>query len=103
MPTYPARPCPYPRCPYAQPCPIHTTPTYNYGKQHKRWRSLVLQRAGYRCSIPGCQSLAIVADHILPISRGGQAFALANGQSLCIHHHNQKTRRDEKRIGVNNG
>ena len=33
-------------------------------------------------------------DHIIPINKGGSAIDWANLQSLCKHHHSQKTRKE---------
>ncbi len=35
------------------------------------------------------------ADHIVPISHGGSRYDVANGQTLCIRCHGQKTRSEQ--------
>lgn len=62
----------------------------------RRWTEI--RRAKLRenpfCEWPGCSSLAEEIDHITPLSRGGHPTEWENLQSLCHHHHTQKTREE---------
>src|SRR5690349_14617809 len=62
----------------------------------KRLRQLRLHRNPY-CQWPGCRPYpATAVDHIIP-HRGDWALflKLENTQSLCAHHHSQKTGKGE--------
>lgn len=43
------------------------------------------------CSAAGVVTLATVADHRMPIKRGGERMEPENLQSLCRRCHNRKT------------
>jgi len=62
-----------------------------YNRRHRAWRELVL------AAHPICEACrhaeAIVADHIVPLSAGGD-YSLENGQGLCARCHAQKTARE---------
>ena len=49
------------------------------------------------CNEEGKTKVADVVDHILPIKQGGSKIDESNLQSLCHHHHNQKSGWDQKR------
>lgn len=42
----------------------------------------------------GCRSLAEQVDHITPIALGGAWWQWSNLQSLCLTHHEAKTKLD---------
>lgn len=77
---------------------------------HVRWRTLIMERAGYRCEWiledgNRCTRRApehmMIADHIIERSDGGAPFDPANGQCLCPVHHGLKTNRAKRnRAGV---
>lgn len=65
-----------------------------YDKWHRKWRQVVLARDPV-CANPyghhqGLVVPATVADHIVPLSKGG-TWALSNGQGLCARCHGAKT------------
>ena len=60
-----------------------------YGANHVRWRRMVLNRCPV-CRVPDCGQPAVIADHVVPLRWGGERYALANGQGLCVAHHNRK-------------
>tara|TARA_R110000772_G_scaffold153261_1_gene264271 strand:+ start:29520 stop:29819 length:300 start_codon:yes stop_codon:yes gene_type:complete len=49
------------------------------------------------CNRLGKVGPADVADHIVPIISGGAELDSKNLQSLCHHHHNQKSGRESKK------
>jgi 5-methylcytosine-specific restriction endonuclease McrA len=58
--------------------------------EHRKWRAAVLKRDGYRCQLqlPGrCIGRATEADHIVPVSAGGDPLALWNGRAACVACH----------------
>ena len=65
----------------------------------RRWRVFrraVLDRDGWRCQKCG-RAGRLEVDHLVPLQWGGAPFDLANGQSLCIFDHIQKTRAENTR------
>ena len=59
----------------------------------RRWarvRRLVLDAAGWRCKSCG-RAGRLEVDHLTPISRGGDPFAIDNLQALCRCCHVAKT------------
>ena len=59
------------------------------------WRRAVLKRDRYRCTICGVDVSgkgAARTHHVRPIKAGGDPFDVANGQTLCIEHHEQAHR-----------
>jgi 5-methylcytosine-specific restriction protein A len=99
------RPCSSPRCPYTNPCPVHTRireslrgrpAARGYDTRHRRWRTMVLHRFPY-CVV--CGDVATVADHIVPLRAGGE-WTLENGQGLCLSCHNAKAAKELKQFGV---
>jgi len=68
-----------------------------YGAQHRAWRKLVLHRHPVCVIQVLCNgALSIVADHIVPLNRGG-TFAETNGQGACEDCHNWKRATLDKR------
>ena len=64
-------------------------------KAHRAWRRAVLTRDGWQCRACGrvCSGRREAqADHIVPVSQGGDRYDVANGQCLCIACHGRKTR-----------
>src|SRR6185437_11918321 len=61
--------------------------------EYKRWRKLVIARAGGMCEQRGCgrAERRMFADHIKEIKDGGSPYDPANGQCLCGSHHTLKT------------
>lgn len=114
MPMAPSRPCPVPGCPglvsEERGCSIHPGATGDgeprpnsakrgYGQRHRKWRRMVLARQP-TCADPfgrhgGRLVTATVADHIVPLRRGGD-WRLENGQGLCVSCHNRKTAREQR-------
>lgn len=73
-----------------------TTDPYYHTPQHRRWRYVVMQRAGWACQGCGAQStpqarVTLYADHIAELSDGGAPLDPANGQALCGGCHQQKS------------
>jgi 5-methylcytosine-specific restriction endonuclease McrA len=73
-------------------------------KAHRAWRQAVLTRDAWQCQACGrvCGDRREAhADHIVPVSRGGERYSVANGQCLCVSCHGRKTRgeQDEMRRG----
>jgi 5-methylcytosine-specific restriction protein A len=68
-----------------------------YGRAHRHWREMVLQRDLYTCQSCGHLDTDISrmeADHIVPMTSGGAALELENGQCLCRSCHSTKTQRE---------
>jgi len=74
-------------------------------KAHKAWRLAVLTRDAWTCRECGrvCGGpKEAQADHVTPISQGGERYDVQNGQCLCIACHARKTLRergDRGRVG----
>jgi len=55
-----------------------------------RLRKIVLARGGYACEVVDqrrrCGKHATVADHVVPLSRGGRPFDLLNLRASCREH-----------------
>ena len=68
-------------------------------KAHRAWRQAVLTRDAWTCRecarVCGGPKEA-QADHVKPISQGGERYDVANGQCLCIACHARKTLRERK-------
>lgn len=89
------------RCDQHQPKPWEN-PSANTrqltSRQRHRFRAAVLKHYGPTCNHPGCDHPATEADHIIPISQGGAPDDWEhNGQALCRHHHEEKTRAETAR------
>jgi len=113
MPRRPPKPCANPGCPnvtHERFCPDHAkqeqrrydrqrgSPSKRgYGARHRRWRALILERDPW-CKACGREP-STVADHIVPIARGGARFDLNNGQGMCEPCHNRKTAKEDGRWG----
>ena len=58
----------------------------------------MLTRDGWACRACGrvCSgSREAHADHIVPITAGGERYDVANGQTLCVKCHGRKTRSEQ--------
>ena len=71
----------------------------------KAWRETrrdVLERhlGCEQCARLGLLTPATEVDHIVPLSRGGDPYALDNLQALCRPCHSRKTRRDNINHGA---
>lgn len=54
------------------------------------WREALTEWLSGRCGVPGCLSVTVQADHIIPRSQGGLSD-LYNGWLICPAHHESKT------------
>lgn len=66
----------------------------------RRWRKLRKHQLDLfplckNCEEKGLASMAKVADHIVPVRKGGEGFELSNLQSLCTECHNRKSALDK--------
>jgi 5-methylcytosine-specific restriction endonuclease McrA len=105
MPVAALHPCAQPRCPALAPagkarCAGHDTDrqrgsstAQGYGAVHRKWRMVILSRDPYCAQ---CGAPATVADHIIPLNKGGD-WAFENGQGMCDHCHNSKRATEDKR------
>lgn len=67
----------------------------------RKWRNLRAQflqgnPVCVRCQEEGRAVAATVADHIIPIRKGGQPWSESNLQPLCAKHHNIKSASDDR-------
>ena len=65
----------------------------------RRWarvRKLALRRAGYRSELSG-RAGRLEVDHIVPLHRGGDPYALENVQVLTRDEHIRKTAGENRR------
>jgi 5-methylcytosine-specific restriction protein A len=72
-----------------------------YGRQHVRLRAVLLQQEPLcrLCKAKGRVTAATIADHIVPIAKGGAVHDLSNMQPVCAPCHNDKSLRDQgKRV-----
>ena len=75
----------------ARVAPKVAAPAYQTA-DHKRWRELVIARAGGRCQGAGPHAASrLYADHIVEIRDGGAPLDVSNGQALCAACHTLKT------------
>jgi hypothetical protein len=78
--------------------PKQKADVYN-SPEFRTWRSMVVQRAGYRCEALDnghrCRKAhpehRVYADHIIELFDGGSLLDPNNGQCLCASHHELKT------------
>ena len=73
--------------------------------QRKEWKAVrELQLAQFplcrECKAAGLLIMATVVDHIIPIAQGGAPLDLNNCQSMCVKHHNAKTKSESNVPGA---
>ena len=56
-----------------------------------RWKRLRLYQLSIEPLCRVCKRSGFAADHIVPISQGGDPWSMDNIQTLCERHHNVKT------------
>ena len=64
-----------------------------------RWQRLrrrVLAKDGFRCRACG-KAGRLEVDHVVPLERGGEPWAMGNLQVLCRAHHIAKTAKENRR------
>ena len=68
-------------------------------KAHKAWRLAVLTRDAWACVDCGrvCHGREMHADHVKPISQGGERYDVANGQARCSACHARKTLQEQRK------
>lgn len=73
-----------------------------YGREHRKWRLAVLRRDPFcvLCRKRDRIEAATVADHVRPITAGGERFDVDNGRGLCAACHARVTAR-YRATGIN--
>ena len=68
-------------------------------KAHKAWRQAVLTRCDWQCVDCGrvAYGREMHADHVVPISQGGERYDVANGAARCVSCHSRKTARENQK------
>ncbi|WP_193636274.1 HNH endonuclease [Brachybacterium subflavum] len=76
----------------------HPTNRRTTRAQQTAWRRQILTRDP-QCQIrgPRCEGRAVEADHIIPVTEGGDELDLRNGQGACHPCHNDKTQAEARR------
>ena len=86
-------PCPEGRCDEhrVKEAPKRQTPQ-RLTRSRSTWINLSrrLRRIQPWCSIPGCTDTDLTVDHIVPLAKGGDPYALTNLQVLCRSHNAAK-------------
>jgi len=105
MPTRAKKPCKHPGCPNitsGKYCLIHL-PLHkdDYPRRIKQngiyastpWKAfrIMYLRRHPMCSEEGCNEMATVIDHIVPVNRGGSFWDTENLRALCKRCHDKKT------------
>ncbi|WKW47284.1 HNH endonuclease signature motif containing protein [Myroides sp. JBRI-B21084] len=81
--------------------PFERTRTHaDFDYNARKWRKL---RAAQLTQFPFCKhcdqlniiTIATVADHIVPVKKGGAGYELSNLQSLCKKCHDKKSAKDK--------
>lgn len=67
-------------------------------KAHKAWRQAVLNACNWQCVDCGrvAYGREMHADHVVPISQGGERYDVANGAARCQSCHSRKTARETR-------
>lgn len=60
--------------------------THRNDGRWKRVRLRVLERDAFECCYIGCGARATQVDHIVPVSLGGDYYAMDNLRAICAHH-----------------
>lgn len=68
--------------------------------RYKAWRLAVLEAGGHSCSDCGSEH-DLTADHITPVSKGGDPFDVANGRCLCRPCNSRRGNRGDKNVRGN--
>ena len=68
-------------------------------KAHKVWRQAVLTKCNWACVDCSrvCHGKELHADHVKPISQGGERYDVDNGAARCAACHARKTRRESEK------
>ncbi len=77
-----------------------------YGRQHELLRKQLFAAEPLcrMCRDKGRVTVATIADHIVPLAKGGPRYDITNLQPLCPDHHHTKTMADQgKRAKVRIG
>lgn len=64
-------------------------------KAHRAWRQAVLVKCNWQCVDCGKVETSLHADHVTPISQGGERYDVGNGEARCVRCHGRKTRREQ--------
>lgn len=67
-----------------------------YGALHQKQRAhlLATEPLCRLCRAKGRATQATIADHIIPLAKGGKEYDLSNLQPVCAECHDAKTRKD---------
>lgn len=86
-------------CPDCQPVGWVNGASRTSTAEHKAWAAQVKAAARGLCQIrgPRCTTIAVHADHVVPVGEGGAALDPANGQAACEPCHKAKTQREAAR------
>jgi 5-methylcytosine-specific restriction protein A len=68
-----------------------------YGGQHRKLREQLLQQEPLcrLCKAKGRVTPATIADHVVPIAKGGAVHSLSNLQPVCAECHVDKSNADK--------
>ena len=68
-----------------------------YGRQHRKLREQLLKQEPLcrMCSAKGRVTAATIADHIVPIAKGGAVHDITNLQPVCAPCHQDKSNADK--------
>jgi 5-methylcytosine-specific restriction endonuclease McrA len=64
---------------------------YRSTAEYRRWRQAVIARDGSCVDCGTTENLS--ADHVVPVSRGGERYALENGACRCVSCNSRKGNR----------
>lgn len=77
---------------------VRTHDDFDYnGRKWRKLRALQLEKFPLckQCESKGETAIATVADHIVPVKKGGDGYNMDNLQSLCKKCHDSKSARDK--------
>ena len=68
-----------------------------YGREHRRLREQLLREEPLcrMCKAKGRITVATIADHIIPIAKGGAVHSIENLQAVCVSCHTDKSNADK--------